>query len=123
MKSTVWHHLNLCPHGDPDKTISGAAIAVLDDGMIAWLGSMRDLPTQYATCCREAMRGEWVTPGLVDCHTHLLYGWQRYRDLVILLAVFVGVESLVCVAFAAFDTRPDADRAGQSFYDRGDASC
>src|SRR5258707_270653 len=86
MKPTVWHDLNLCPHGDPDKTIADAAIAVQDDGTIAWVGAVRDLPTQYVVWHREDLQGAWVTPGLIDCHTHLVYGGQRADEFAKRLA-------------------------------------
>src|ERR1700744_2112605 len=75
MKQTVWHHLKLCPQGDPQQTLADAAIAV-EDGRIAWLGAAAELPAQYTAWPREDLRGAWVTPGLVDCHTHLVYGGQ-----------------------------------------------
>jgi imidazolonepropionase len=37
MKQTVWHHLKLCPQGDPQHTLLDAAIAV-ENGKIVWLG-------------------------------------------------------------------------------------
>ena len=85
MKHTVWHHLNLCPHGDPTSTVAGAAIAVRD-GRIDWLGAASDLPALYAQWPREDLGGAWVTPGLVDCHTHLVYGGQRADEFAQRLA-------------------------------------
>src|SRR5579875_2078674 len=72
MKQTVWHHLNLCPQGDPRHTLHDAAIAV-EDGRIAWLGAACGLPAAYAGWPREDLHGAWVSPGLVDCHPHLVY--------------------------------------------------
>ncbi|CAD6563080.1 imidazolonepropionase [Paraburkholderia sabiae] len=85
MKQTVWNHLKLCPQGDPNQTIDDAAIAV-ENGHIAWLGAARELPTQYAAWPREDLGGAWVTPGLVDCHTHLVYGGQRADEFAQRLA-------------------------------------
>jgi imidazolonepropionase len=85
MKQTVWHHLNLCPQGDPHHTLTDAAIAV-EDGRIAWLGAADGLPEQYAAWPREDLRGAWVTPGLIDCHTHLVYGGQRADEFAQRLA-------------------------------------
>ncbi|WP_133649232.1 imidazolonepropionase [Paraburkholderia flava] len=85
MKHTVWHHLNLCADGDPDRAISDAAIAVTD-GRIEWLGAASELPAAYATWPREDLHGAWVTPGLVDCHTHLVYGGQRADEFAQRLA-------------------------------------
>jgi imidazolonepropionase len=85
MKQTVWHHLKLCPQGDPQHTLADAAIAVRD-GQIAWLGAASELPADYAAWPREDLGGAWVTPGLVDCHTHLVYGGQRADEFAQRLA-------------------------------------
>jgi imidazolonepropionase len=61
--------------------ISDAAIAC-QDGKIAWIGSMRDLPEASATMAREVhdLDGALVTPGLIDCHTHLVFGGDRAQE-------------------------------------------
>lgn len=86
MKPTVWHHLRLCPHGHPDETIDDAAMAVDETGAIVWLGTFGALPDDYAHWVREDLRGAWVTPGLVDCHTHLVYGGTRADEFAQRLA-------------------------------------
>src|SRR5687768_14468980 len=55
--------------------IEDAAIAITGD-RIAWIGSQADLPKQSA---KEtiSLDGRWVTPGLIDCHTHLVFGGER----------------------------------------------
>jgi imidazolonepropionase len=55
--------------------IEDAAIAI-EGGRIAWIGSQADLPQQAA---KEtvSLDGRWVTPGLIDCHTHLVFGGER----------------------------------------------
>ncbi|ALX11357.1 imidazolonepropionase [Burkholderia cepacia JBK9] len=86
MKPTVWHHLRLCPHGHPDETIDDAAIAADETGTIVWLGALSALPHGYAHWQREDLHGAWVTPGLVDCHTHLVYGGTRADEFAQRLA-------------------------------------
>ncbi|MBW9104978.1 imidazolonepropionase [Paraburkholderia phenoliruptrix] len=85
MKQTVWHQLKLCPEGDPNHVLPDAAIAV-EDGKIAWLGAAAELPASFAAWPREDLQGAWVTPGLVDCHTHLVYGGQRADEFAQRLA-------------------------------------
>jgi len=85
MKQTVWHHLKLCAQGDPNDTIADAAIAV-QDGRIEWLGAAPELPGAYSGWPREDLGGAWVTPGLVECHTHLVYGGQRADEFAQRLA-------------------------------------
>jgi len=85
MSDLVWHHLNLCARGDPNETIADAALAVRD-GDIAWLGAARDLPREFARWPHEDLGGAWVTPSLVDCHTHLVYGGDRADEFAQRLA-------------------------------------
>jgi imidazolonepropionase len=58
--------------------IEDAAIA-LQGGGISWVGRRSDLPSGEA---KETIRlgGRWVTPGLIDCHTHLVYGGDRAAE-------------------------------------------
>lgn len=58
-----------------------AALAV-KDGKIAWLGSMDELsstPEKLAEKVYDA-RGKCITPGLIDCHTHLVFAGNRARE-------------------------------------------
>jgi len=85
MKRTLWQNLNLCPHGDPGQVVENAAIAV-EDGKIVWLGAAAELPAHFTEWASEDLGGAWVTPGLVDCHTHLVYGGQRADEFAQRLA-------------------------------------
>ncbi|MEX3981914.1 imidazolonepropionase [Paraburkholderia sp. EG287A] len=85
MKRTLWQNLNLCPHGDPGHVVENAAIAV-EDGKIVWLGAAAELPPSFTEWPCEDLGGAWVTPGLVDCHTHLVYGGQRADEFAQRLA-------------------------------------
>ena len=66
--------------------VEGAALAVRD-GRIAWCGPDADLPAA-ALVGSEVIDGEgrWITPGLVDCHTHLVYAGDRAREFELRLA-------------------------------------
>lgn len=61
--------------------IEDAALAVRD-GRIAWVGPRRALPRalQSASTRVEDGAGRWITPGLIDSHTHLVYAGQRARE-------------------------------------------
>lgn len=56
-----------------------AAIAIEAD-RIAWAGPAAALPTAFAGRPAQSLGGRLVTPGLIDCHTHLVYGGDRARE-------------------------------------------
>ena len=61
--------------------IENAAIGI-EDGHIVWVGRQEDLPDAPENLAEEIIDGEecWVTPGLIDCHTHIVYGGNRARE-------------------------------------------
>ncbi len=61
------------------------AIAVVQ-GQIAWAGMPTAVPAAHAAARRHDGQGALVTPGLVDCHTHLVYGGQRANEFAMRLA-------------------------------------
>jgi imidazolonepropionase len=66
---------------EPYGIIEDAALAV-KDGRIAWIGAASDLPAgaeDRAGTVRR-LRNAWITPGLIDCHTHLVYAGNRARE-------------------------------------------
>lgn len=58
--------------------IRDAAIA-LESGRIAWIGPAAGCPSHDARETRH-LDGAWVTPGLIDCHTHLVFGGNRAQE-------------------------------------------
>lgn len=59
----------------PYGAIEDAAV-VIADGRIAWVGPRADLPPVQAATT-ERLDGRLLTPGLIDCHTHLVFGGDR----------------------------------------------
>ena len=58
------------------------AALLVDAGRIAWIGSTRDCPVSAASTDADGVEvydcaGKLVTPGLIDCHSHLVYGGDR----------------------------------------------
>ena len=79
MNSHLFTHLNaatMSASGTPYGMIEDAAIAVVD-GVIAWVGPRADLPADHARLPVQDMGGRTVTPGLIDCHTHIVHGGNR----------------------------------------------
>ncbi|MES2531029.1 MAG: imidazolonepropionase [Pseudomonadota bacterium] len=62
------------------------AAIVVAQGAIAWIGPQAALPAEFDTLPRHDGGGALVTPGLVDCHTHLVYGGQRANEFAMRLA-------------------------------------
>lgn len=63
--------------------------ALLVDGpRIAWVGELSALPAELAAQVQEEhhLHAAWVTPGLIDCHTHLVYGGLRAKEFEARLA-------------------------------------
>jgi len=58
--------------------VEHGAIAVAD-GAIAWLGPQADLP-EKAAANTKSLAGRWITPALIDCHTHLVFGGDRSAE-------------------------------------------
>ncbi|SOZ35876.1 imidazolonepropionase [Cupriavidus neocaledonicus] len=81
----VWHNCHLLPDADPAQALRDAAL-VVEHGRIAWLGAAAELPEAWRGAPRHDGNGAWITPGLVDCHTHLVYGGQRADEFAMRLA-------------------------------------
>ena len=65
--------------GAPFGLIEDGAIATRD-GRIAWVGARRALPAGLAAAETIDLEGRLVTPGLIDCHTHLVFAGDRARE-------------------------------------------
>ncbi|MDH3714579.1 MAG: imidazolonepropionase [Gammaproteobacteria bacterium] len=75
----VWRNCNLATMqaGDEPYGIVEDAALVVEGERIAWTGLRVELPERYASASHEGLAGRWITPGLIDCHTHLVYAGQR----------------------------------------------
>ena len=75
---TLWTNVSLATLDSAASygAIPDGAIAVRD-GRIAWVGRRRDLPAGFHARAVEDGRGSWLLPGLIDCHTHIVYAGNR----------------------------------------------
>ncbi len=69
----------LTANGEPYGLIEDGAL-VIEGGRIAWIGNAADLPSHYASLSADDIGGRLVTPGLIDCHTHVVFGGDRARE-------------------------------------------
>ncbi|MDI1237503.1 MAG: imidazolonepropionase [Polaromonas sp.] len=85
MTVQLWTHCDIATlqagHAVPYGLIKDGALLV-EDGQIAWVGRRSGLPAdQAARCTREHNAGgALITPGLIDCHTHIVYAGDRAQE-------------------------------------------
>lgn len=84
MWDTLWLDARLAtmvPGGVPYGAIEDGALGV-SGGRLAWVGRRADLPGRPESLARE-VRGcgrRWITPGLIDCHTHIVHAGDRAHE-------------------------------------------
>jgi imidazolonepropionase len=66
---------------DPGPGELRDAVLAIKDGRIAWIGSRQQLASMAWSAANVTLaEGLWITPGLVECHTHLVYGGDRSNE-------------------------------------------
>lgn len=78
----IWINTNLITftdNGRPYGCMRDAAIAC-KHGQVSWLGSMDELENGYTANETVDLGGRWITPGFIDCHTHIIYGGNRAKE-------------------------------------------
>lgn len=119
----ILRNATICPVSGVDalELIPSGAI-VIEDERIAWLGAERELPS-FEDVAEIDCGGRLVTPGLIDCHTHLVYDGNRANEFEMRLAgasyeeiarAGGGILSSVAATEAAYADWKDA---------RADLSC
>jgi imidazolonepropionase len=85
---TLWLDARLATL-DPSRPglgiIEHGAVAAAD-GRIAFAGPASDLPTGWDADQCVKLDGRWITPGLIDCHTHIVHGGDRALEFEMRLA-------------------------------------
>ena len=78
----IWHNARLATlsPGRPGLGLVENGLIAEVGGRIAYVGPAADAPTGSDARERINCEGRWITPGLIDCHTHLLYGGNRARE-------------------------------------------
>ena len=65
--------------GEPYGLIRDGAILV-DNGTITWVGPQAEIPATTSGGESIDLEGRLVTPGLIDCHTHIVHGGNRANE-------------------------------------------
>ena len=85
---TIWLDARLATLA-PDRPglgiVEDGAVAA-KDGRIVFAGPMPELPAGWDAINQLALDGRWITPGLIDCHTHLVYAGDRAHEFELRLA-------------------------------------
>ena len=81
---TLWRNLRLATMAEGAEAVARGAVAA-KDGRIAYAGPESGLPARDAARVVDC-GGRWATPGLVDCHTHLVFGGDRAQEFAMRLA-------------------------------------
>jgi imidazolonepropionase len=71
--------VTLTETGDPYGLIEDGVLAI-DGETIGYAGPAADLPEAFSGYPNENLNGRLVTPGLIDCHTHVVFGGDRARE-------------------------------------------
>ena len=85
---TIWLDARLATlePGRPGLGVIERGAVAAKDGRIAFAGPTAELPTGWDAVNRVGLDGRWVTPGLIDCHTHLVYAGDRAHEFELRLA-------------------------------------
>jgi imidazolonepropionase len=75
----VWHNARLATLAGTGLGIVERGIVAARDGRIVFAGTEAGAP-QFDAAQRIDCAGRWITPALVDCHTHLIYAGNRARE-------------------------------------------
>lgn len=85
-----WHNLRLAPQLYVSEVADIAegtlACIVVQQGRMVWVGPQDAMPAEYQALPRHDGAGRLATPGLIDCHTHLVYGGERANEFAMRLA-------------------------------------
>jgi len=113
---TIWRDARLATMVSDKLGVVEDGLLAAKDGRIVYCGTTWDAPSMQA---RQTVScgGRWITPGLIDCHTHLVFGGNRVEEFRLRLAgaryeemaAVGGIRSTVAATRGASDERLQAD--------------
>ncbi|MCH4810070.1 imidazolonepropionase [Vreelandella neptunia] len=76
----LWHHCHAVTLAGGHYGIVRDAALIIEAGRIAWIGTEAQLDRDADFDEVRDLGGRWLTPGLIDCHTHLVFGGDRSNE-------------------------------------------
>jgi imidazolonepropionase len=76
---TLWRNTAIATCDDQHRVFERGAV-VTEGDTIAWVGAESELPAGVRPDRTIELAGRWLTPGLIDCHTHLVFAGQRAAE-------------------------------------------
>jgi imidazolonepropionase len=76
---TLWRNARIATCDEQSRVFERGAVLVRDS-VVEWVGDERDLPAGRRPERAVELAGRWLTPGLIDCHTHLVFAGQRAAE-------------------------------------------
>ena len=86
---TIWLNARLATFAParPGLGIIESGAIAAREGRLVFVGPQAELPLTWRNGARVVdCEGHWITPALIDCHTHLVYGGDRAREFELRLA-------------------------------------
>ena len=82
MWDSIWINAHLATMRMGRYGIVRRAALGVEKGKLAWVGARADLPGDPAQLAHEVhdCEGRWITPGLIDCHTHIVHAGNRAHE-------------------------------------------
>lgn len=76
---TLWHNAHIATLRDGRYSIIKHGALLTEGALIRWVGPLAEAP-DTGDARQVDLGGAWVTPGLIDCHTHLVFGGDRSAE-------------------------------------------
>jgi imidazolonepropionase len=76
---TLWRNARIATCDEQSRVLERGAV-LARDGVIEWVGPESGLPAGLRADRTVELAGRWLTPGLIDCHTHLVFAGQRAAE-------------------------------------------
>ncbi len=73
-----FENLTACTMQGHDYGVIADAVILVENGRIIWIGKRHDCAIAHDSV--QELQGKLVTPGLIDCHTHIVYGGHRANE-------------------------------------------